>query len=107
MEKIKIIQEAFEKAKELYWEEGKTVSLSVDFWKYSTGEEKVKATLWVDPDARNINSTPDRVFGSESFQELLDFLGIKEPEGDPRFTTFDEIHASFGDSPPVDEAHNA
>ena len=88
MEKIKIVQEAFEKAKELYWEEDKTVAVFVEFWKFSDGTEKRGIKVWLDKDVRDINNKPDHIFSSESFQELLDFLGIKDSEGDPRFTSF-------------------
>ncbi len=79
MEKIKIIQEAFEKAKELYWEEGKAICVSVELWKYSDGHERERVKLWVDEDARSVTGgKSSHISDSESFQELLDFLGIEE-----------------------------
>lgn len=116
MKKIKIIQEAFEKAKEVYWEENKTVCISIELWKYSDGHEKVSVKLWLDEDVANINAKSSHIVDSKSFQQLLDFLGIEDhpeftfsdgkvyyeghlvgfPEGDPRFTT-------FGGAPPGDD----
>ena len=67
MEKVKIVQEAFEKAKELYPSKKGALCLSVELWRFSTGNEKTSTMLYVDAKL---------VFESESFQKLLDFLGI-------------------------------
>ena len=73
MEKLKIIQEAFEKAKELYWEKDKAIQVSIELWKHSDGTEEIAVKLWVD---QGLGKSAAHIFSSESFQELLDFLGV-------------------------------
>jgi hypothetical protein len=78
--------------------------------------------LWVDQGA---GKSATHIFNGKSFQELLDFLGIKEPKGDPRIVAFggalmqpksdgERAKAFYTsansydvDSPIIDEDHNA
>lgn len=77
MKKIKIVQEAFEKAKELYWEKDKAVFVGIDLRKHSDGSEAIETSVWVD---QGLGKSATHVFTGKSFQELLDFLDIKESD---------------------------